>query len=99
MDGADLAFGVVLNIIMTFGFGLYKTLNVSIDEMLSLLERYPIKPNYLKVVALWLVPYAGVCYIFHQLYLLQRAFAEGRNMQQYLEAKLSGDYAKQKARK
>ncbi|MDR3347931.1 MAG: hypothetical protein LBN32_04880 [Helicobacteraceae bacterium] len=91
-----LLFGVLLNIVMTFAFGLYKTLNLNYDQMITLLKRYPVKTNPLKLIVLWFVPYAGVCYIFHELFVLQRVIRRGGRVYDYLEAKLRAEHLKQK---
>ncbi|GHV03407.1 hypothetical protein AGMMS50229_02470 [Campylobacterota bacterium] len=88
--------GIVLNIVMTFAFGLYKSLRMNIDEMIYLMDRYPVKTKLYKLIALWFIPYAGVCYIFYQLFLLQRILYGGGSVYDYMEAKLSADYQKQK---
>ncbi len=91
----ELLFGILLNLLMTFGFGFYKVMNLSYDQTVILMERYPVRPNYLKVLALWFLPYVGTLYIFRELYVLQGYLRAGEGVYGYLEAKLKADYAKE----
>ena len=91
----ELLFGVLLNLLMTFGFGFYKVMNLSYDQTVILMERYPVRPNYLKVITLWFIPFAGTLYIFRELMRLQAHIRCGGGVYEYLEAKLKYDYAKQ----
>jgi hypothetical protein len=91
----ELLFGVLLNLLMTFGFGFYKVMNLSFDQTVILMERYPVRPNYLKVLSLWFLPYAGTLYIFRELWYLQGYIRAGQGVYGYLEAKLKADYAKE----
>lgn len=93
---SELMFGVLLNLAMTFGFGLYKVMNLNSEQTMALMERYPVKPNYLKVAVLWLLPFAGTVYIFRELLFLQRFIAVGQGVYEYLEARLERDWARQK---
>lgn len=94
---AELTFGILLNLAMTFGFGFYKVMNLSYAQTVALMEKYPVKPSYVKVAALWLIPFAGTFYIFRELLLLQRVISGGGGVYEYLEVKLSNDYARQRA--
>lgn len=95
---SELMFGIILNLAMTFGFGFYKVMNLKYEQTVTLMERYPVRPSYFKIAALWLVPFAGVVYIFRELLLLQRFISAGEGVYEYLEERLSRDYAKQEPR-
>jgi hypothetical protein len=91
----ELAFGVLLNVLLSLGFGLYKFYNVDFSQMTKLIYRYPIKPNYVKTIAFWLLPYARTCQIFYELYTLQKTIDKGKSVYDYIENKLSKEFARQ----
>lgn len=95
---SELMFGILLNLAMTFGFGFYKVFNLNYAQTVALMERYPVKPSYLKIAALWLIPFAGTVYIFRELLFLQRFLAAGQGVYEYLEARLARDFARQAER-
>ncbi|MDR1912554.1 MAG: hypothetical protein LBQ52_09470 [Helicobacteraceae bacterium] len=94
----ELAFGVLLNFAMSFGFGIYKIFNVDFMSIAKLMDRYPIKPNYLKTVVLWFVPYFGACVVFYELFILQKAINRGKTVYEYMEDKISREYARQSSK-
>ncbi|MDR2152931.1 MAG: hypothetical protein LBO72_08920 [Helicobacteraceae bacterium] len=96
---SELIFGVLLNIAMIFGFGLYKALNVDIMQMTELISRYPIKPNYIKTIAVLFTPYIGSCYVFYELFILQKTINRGKTVYDYLEKKIIKEYARQRSEK
>jgi hypothetical protein len=95
----DLIFGVLLNIALTFGFGLYKLFNVDIMRMTELIDRYPIKQNHIKTLAILLTPYLGCCYVFYELYILQKTINSGKSVYDYIEKKIAKEYARQQSEK
>ncbi|MDR2638268.1 MAG: hypothetical protein LBC09_00340 [Helicobacteraceae bacterium] len=95
----EMIFGILLNIALTLGFGLYKLLNVDIFEMTKLIDRYPIKPNHIKTLAILLTPYIGSCYVFYELYILQKTINSGKSVYDYIEKKVLKEYARQQERK
>ncbi|MDR1452266.1 MAG: hypothetical protein LBI57_08085 [Helicobacteraceae bacterium] len=94
----ELIFGVLLNAALVFGLGLYEALNVDIARMTALIDRYPIKPNVIKFVALLFAPYIGSCYVFYELYILQKAINRGKTVYDYVENKIVKEYARQQSR-
>lgn len=81
-----LAFGILVNIIATIGFGIYKSANISQDQALHLITRYSVKPNTVKIIALWLVPFAGFLYVFLEVLKLQTTYLnKGSTVFQYVE--------------
>ncbi|MDR0664813.1 MAG: hypothetical protein LBF86_04745 [Helicobacteraceae bacterium] len=95
----ELIFGVLLNIALTLGFGLYKAFNVDIMEVTKLIDRYPIAPNYVKTILLLLTPYIGSCYVFYELFMLQKTINRGKTVYDYIENKIVKEYARRRSRK
>lgn len=97
MYKSEIAFGILLNLFMTFGFGFYKVMNLNYQQTVYLMEKYPVKANYAKVLFLWFVPFVGTVYIFKELIDLQKQIGIGKGVYEYLENKLKKDYAKEMA--
>lgn len=92
---SEIAFGILLNLAMTFGFGAYKVMNLNYDQTVVLMDKYPVKPSYFKIAILWFVPFLGTVYIFRELMALQKEISAGAGVYEYLEKKLQKDYAKE----
>ncbi|MGP1561268.1 MAG: hypothetical protein ACTTIC_04180 [Helicobacteraceae bacterium] len=90
-----LLLGILMNLLLTFAFGIYKVFNLSYAQTVLLMEKYPVKTKYAKLFALWLVPWAGVLYIFWDITLLQRFINKGLGVFEYLEYKLKKEYERQ----
>lgn len=88
MDLSFLLFGIAMNLALTFGFGIFKVLNLSFEQTTQLMQSYPAKTNMFKLWFLWLVPWAGFVYIFYEIFILQRFINSGRGVYEYLEYKL-----------
>ncbi|MDR2905402.1 MAG: hypothetical protein LBU73_05580 [Helicobacteraceae bacterium] len=95
---AEITFGVALNFAMFIGFGMYKAVNLDFFQVSKLLDRYPVRTDYIKTLFLWLFPFAGTCYVLYQIYVLQTRYLNGgKSVYDYLEFKMSHDYAKEEA--
>lgn len=83
------AFGVLLNIVATVGFGIYKALNISEQEAIYLISTYETKADVIKVVLLWCVPFLGFLYVFKEIFMLQTGYLNrGFSVFNYVEDKV-----------
>lgn len=80
--------GIIMNVLITFGFGIYKALNLSGKQARMLFEKYPIKTNMMRLSLMWLVPWLGFIYVFYEISILQRVLNSGKGVYEYLEYKL-----------
>ncbi len=84
-----LAFGILLNIASTVGFGLYKASNLSEAEALHLISTYEAKANVGKIAILWLVPFLGFLNVFKEIFTLQTGYLNrGLTVFNYVEDKI-----------
>lgn len=90
----EIAFGILLNIAMIFGFGIYKAKNLDYAQMRDLMEKYPVRTSALRVMFLWFVPFVGTIYTFKELIDLQKQISIGNGVYEYMENKLKREYAK-----
>ena len=90
---AILLFGVVMNFLLTFAFGIYKSLNLNYEQTVQLMEKYPVKTNNIKLLTLWFVPWVGSLYVFWELGRLQRYLNAGFTVYDYIEEKLKKQMA------
>lgn len=80
-----ILFGIFLNFLTMFGFGLYKAANLSEDEMLSLVEKYEPKNDLAKLITFWIIPYLGYLYVCKEIWKLQMFLNKGLRIYDYLE--------------
>lgn len=86
------AFGFLLNVISTIGFGMYKASNISEAEALYLITTYEAKANITKIVVLWCVPFLGFLYVFKEVFMLQTSYLNrGLSVFNYVEDKMKKD--------
>ena len=88
-----IAFGVLLNLIATVGFGVYKSFNLSSKQIEYLMDRYKVKSSNLKVLLYWFVPYAGYLLVLKDIVSLQRYLKHGFSVFDYIEDKLKRELA------
>ena len=94
---AVLLFGIVMNLGLTFGFGIYKAMNLSYNQTVVLMDKYPVKTKSGKLVVLWVVPWLGVGYIFYELLIVQRYLNNGMSVYDYIEHKLQREFKRQES--
>lgn len=92
-----LIFGIVMNLVLTFGFGIYKAMNLNYNQTVVLMDKYPVKTKTGKLFFLWLIPWLGVGYIFYELITLQRYLNNGFTVYDYIEYKLQREYQRQQS--
>lgn len=80
-----IALGILLNILSTVGFGVYKALNISEQEAFYLITTYEAKVNVLKIVVMWCVPFLGFLYVFKEVLKLQMYLNRGLTVFNYIE--------------
>jgi len=86
------AFGFLLNVISTIGFGIYKASNISEAEALYLITTYETKANITKIAVLWCVPFLGFLYVFKEVFMLQTSYLNrGLSVFNYVEDKIKKD--------
>lgn len=90
-----IVFGICMNILLTFGFGIYKTFNLNYEQTVVLMDKYPVKTKTFKLLILWFLPWFGVGYIFYELITVQRYINNGLRVYDYLEHKLQREFEKQ----
>ncbi len=90
-----IVFGIIMNLGLTFGFGIYKAFNLTYNQTVTLMEKYPVKTKSGKLVILWIIPWLGVGYIFYELLTVQRYINSGLSVYDYIEHKLQREYARQ----
>lgn len=84
-----IAFGFLLNIAATVGFGVYKASNISETEAIYLVSTYEAKANMSKIAILWCVPFLGFLYVFKELLTLQTTYLnKGLTVFNYVEDKI-----------
>jgi hypothetical protein len=84
-----IAIGILLNIATTFGFGFYKSLSISEDEAMYLVDKYQAKAGFAKLVLLWFLPFAGFFYVLKEVVRLQFAYINrGLSVFNYIEDNL-----------
>ena len=88
-----LLFGVIMNFLLTFAFGIYKSLNLNYEQTVRLMEKYPVKSNNTKLMMLWFLPWVGVAYVFLELSRLQKYLNRGQTVYEYIEKKLQEQMA------
>jgi len=86
-------FGILLNLIFTIGFGIYKTFNLDSKQMEYLIDKYKVKDNTLKIVFYWGVPFAGYLSVLKDVVILQRYLKHGFSVFDYVEDKLKRETA------
>ena len=89
-----LLFGVVLNFTFTIGYGVYKSLNLSYEDTLYLMQKYPMQDNTVKLLFIWAVPFLGFVYVLVDVVKLQLYLNHGKRVYDYIEDKLRKAYAK-----
>ncbi|MCV6608652.1 MAG: hypothetical protein OIF32_10595 [Campylobacterales bacterium] len=94
---AVLLFGIVMNLGLTFGFGIYKAMNLSYNQTVVLMDKYPVKTKSGKLVFLWVVPWLGVGYIFYELLIVQKYINNGLTVYDYIEHKLQREFKRQES--
>lgn len=83
------ALGVLLNIVATVGFGIYKASNISEPEAIYLISTYEAKANIAKIAILWCVPFLGFLYVFKEILMLQMGYLNrGLTVFNYVEDKV-----------
>lgn len=90
-----LLFGVVMNLVTTIGFGVYKSYNLKYEQMVYLVQTYPAKTNIVKILSFWFVPYMGFLFVFKDVLSLQNYLNGGRTVFEYVEDRLKAETAKQ----
>jgi hypothetical protein len=91
------AFGFLLNIISTIGFGIYKASNISEAEALYLITTYEAKTNMTKIVVLWCIPFLGFLYVFKEVFMLQISYLNrGLSVFNYVEDKIKKNNKKRR---
>ncbi len=88
-----IAFGVLLNLIATVGFGVYKSFNLNSKQIEYLMDRYKVKSSNIKVMLYWFVPYAGYLLVLKDVVSLQRYLKHGFSVFDYIEDKLKRELA------
>lgn len=83
-----LMFGIVLNFVTTFGFGIYKAVNLTEEQMKGLMSKYQPRDDMKKIILLWFIPYVGFLYVFKEVWKLQRFINEGLGVYEYVEQTL-----------
>jgi len=84
-----ISLGIVLNLASTFGFGFYKTMNISEDQAMYLVQKYEAKIGLPKLIAMWFVPFYGFLYILKEVLKLQFTYLnKGQSVFNYLEDNL-----------
>jgi hypothetical protein len=91
-------FGILLNFISTIGFGIYKSFNLNQEQILNLMDQYPVKSNTVRMLAMWLIPFLGYFTVLRDILLVQRYFKHGKNVYDFIEDKLKKEYARQSSR-
>ena len=89
-----LLFGIVVNFVATFGFGLYKSMSLEPEESLYLIENYPVKTNFTKLLFYWFIPYLGYCLALKETCILQNYIKNGKTTFDFLEDKLKAETKK-----
>jgi hypothetical protein len=92
-----ILFGIVMNLGLTFGFGIYKAMNLSYNQTVVLMDKYPVKTKSGKLVVLWVVPWLGVGYIFYELITVQKYLNNGLTVYDYIEHKLQRELQRQES--
>ena len=72
-----------------------KVLNLDFQQTAILMQKYPVKTNYIKLWSLWLVPWIGSIYVFVEIIFLQSFINKGFGVFEYLEYKLQKNTQKQ----
>ena len=84
-----LLLGVVCNILATLWFGFYKTMNMSEDQAMYLVEKYELDPKFGKIVVMWIAPFLGFMQVFLEVIKLQFSYLnKGKTVFQYVEDKI-----------
>ncbi len=86
------AFGILLNITSTIGFGIYKASNISESQAFHLVSSYEAKANVWRVVIMWFVPFLGFLNVFKEVFKLQTGYLNrGLTVFNYVEDKVRKD--------
>jgi len=83
-----MLFGVLLNLMSTIGFGIYKSFNLNSEQMEYLMEKYPVRNSAIKLAIYWFVPYLGYFLVFKDILLLQKYIRHEYSVFDYIEDKL-----------
>jgi hypothetical protein len=84
-----LILGIVCNILATLWFGFYKTMNMSEDQAMYLIEKYELNPKLSKTIIMWIAPFLGFAKIFIEVFKLQFSYLnKGKTVFQYVEDKI-----------
>jgi len=83
-----ILFGVLLNLVSTIGFGIYKSFNLNSEQMEYLMEKYPVRNSAIKLAAYWFIPYLGYFLVFKDVLLLQKYLKHEYSVFDYIEDKL-----------
>ena len=83
-----MLFGVLLNLMSTIGFGIYKSFNLNSEQMEYLMEKYPVKNSAIKLAAYWFMPYLGYFLVLKDVLLLQKYLKHEYSVFDYIEDKL-----------
>ena len=89
-----LLFGIIINFFATFGFGIYKSINLNAEESLYLMENYPVKTNFFKLLLYWFVPYLGYFSALKETWILQNYIKNGKTTFDFIEDKLKAEIEK-----
>ncbi|MEF3191254.1 MAG: hypothetical protein K6347_01700 [Campylobacterales bacterium] len=80
-----LLYGIALNLIATFGFGLYKSTQVDPERLMALLGDYPMQGEFVRALLYWFIPYLGVIHVGIEAWRLQQFINRGMGVMEYLE--------------
>lgn len=84
-----IALGILLNLVSTFGFGFYKTLSLSEDQAMYLVDKYKAKAAFSKLMMMWFIPFYGFSYVLKEVWRLQFAYInKGYTVFNYIEDNL-----------
>ena len=66
-----IALGIFLNLVSTFGFGFYKTLCLSEEEAMYLVETYRARAEFARLLLMWFMPFYGFLFVAKEVWKLQ----------------------------
>jgi hypothetical protein len=92
-----IALGIFLNLVTTFGFGFYKTMNIKEDEAMYLVQKYQANAQFAKLVLMWFIPFYGFLHVLKEVLKLQFSYInKGLSVFNYIEDNLKNRSDSQK---
>lgn len=88
-----IMFGILMNLIFTVGFGIYKSMNLDSKQMSYLMDKYKTKNNPVKILAYWFLPFFGYAMVLKDILLLQKYLKNGFSVFDYVEDRLKKEKA------